>query len=768
MGTWGGTLVILRGGGGGEVYTQGEFRKHDVVLSNGLGSKTPENVVLVPWDGSPVYWIIEAKARHSQLSAAISEARDYADLVNDYASKSGPLQDVSRFATGIAGSPEHSFYVQTSYWDGEKWKEIAINNYETTGFLSKEQCQQILTANEPEIEHFDDNPEFFLAKANAINKTLHDNEIPVGERAKTIAALLLALAENGSMRIDREPKALIREVNGNVEDLLTKHGKEEYANSIKLTPPATEKNHAKYRKALVDTLQHLREMNIRSAINSGDDALGKFYETFLRYANGAKEMGIVLTPRHITKFAVECLGVGPKDRIYDPTCGTGGFLVSAMDLVRRKIGSASKTIYDNFKNDGLYGVEQRDDVYGLAIVNMIFRGDGKSGIHDGNCLDYTFWIRDGEVLYGMLDSKLPEGASRPFTRVFMNPPFKLKTRETEFVDHALDQMQLGGLLFAVLPAVVIGGKIYSDWREHFLQRHALKAVIKFDTALFYPVSEATYGLIAVAHEPHRFDSNVFFGELFDDEHKPRPSKMMSKHEIQDNLDTMTETLTGFLQGEQISEVDRTVKLNPIRLDGKYVFSPESYLNMRVPELEYNASVRALATIQAKHEVAIQHNRQALRKVDNLKLFKVKEFISCEIPAPIKSQKHYQKGSIPVVSATASNNGISKWLNIPPEQCLSNCVTISKTHNTKPCEAFWHPYPFSAISTVIIVKPIDELIEREEALVYLCEAIKVCNSWRYHYARPVELDELGVYLPQTAVGKPDLKAMALSVRRQTEI
>ena len=135
--------------------------------------------------------------------------------------------------------------------------------------------------------------------------------------------------------------------------------------------------------------------------------------------------------------------------------------------------------------------------------------------------------------------------------------------------------------------------------------------------------------------------------------------MMSKHEIQDNLDTMTETLTGFLQGEQILEVDRTVKLNPIRLDGKYVFSPESYLNMRVPELEYNASVRALATIQAKHEVAIQHNRQALRKVDNLKLFKVKEFISCEIPAPIKSQKDYQVGSIPVVSATASNNGISK-------------------------------------------------------------------------------------------------------------
>ena len=50
-------------------------------------------------------------------------------------------------------------------------------------------------------------------------------------------------------------------------------------------------------------------MNIRSAINSGTDALGQFYETFLKYANDAKQMGIVLTPRHITKFAVEVLDI---------------------------------------------------------------------------------------------------------------------------------------------------------------------------------------------------------------------------------------------------------------------------------------------------------------------------------------------------------------------------------------------------------------------------------------------------------------------------
>ena len=164
-----------------------------------------------------------------------------------------------------------------------------------------------------------------------------------------MAALLLALAQDGNLRIHAQPTALMREINGLIEDLLKQHGKEEFAGVIKLTLPATEKNHKKYRKAIIDTLQHLREMNIRSAINSGDDALGKFYETFLKYANGAKGMGIVLTPRHITKFAVDVMGVGPRDRVFDPACGTGGFLISAMESIRaRRPGD-----YDTFRNDGL-------------------------------------------------------------------------------------------------------------------------------------------------------------------------------------------------------------------------------------------------------------------------------------------------------------------------------------------------------------------------------------------------------------------------------
>ena len=204
-------------------------------------------------------------------------------------------------------------------------------------------------------------------------------------------------------------------------------------------------------------MQHLREINIRSAINSGTDALGQFYETFLKYANDASEMGIVLTPRHVTKFAVDVLNIEHEHAIYDPTCGTGGFLVAALDEIRARHSTTHHDVYDRFRNDYLYGVEQADDVFGLALVNMIFRGDGKSRIFNGNCFDSVFVRHNGQIVRIRIDDEVPQESMRPFARVLMNPPFAGKEPEHQFVNHALDQTVAGGLLFAVLPNAQITG-----------------------------------------------------------------------------------------------------------------------------------------------------------------------------------------------------------------------------------------------------------------------------------------------------------------------
>ena len=739
----------------GQVYTQSEFRRHDDVLTNALGAKTPENIVLVPWDGWFRYWIVEAKRKHRDKKKALEEAKNYANSIN----KTSPGS--ARFATGIAGTPDSSFLVSTSFWNGIEWKEVAINNYETTGFLTSEQCQYMLRDNSHHLALFDYNPKRFLDKANGINATLHSNEIPVSERARLMAALLLALAEDGNLRIFPEPTRLINEINGSIEVMLNKHGKIDFKDVMSITLPATDKNHRKYRKAVVDTLQHLREMNIRSAINSGDDALGKFYETFLKYANGAREMGIVLTPRHITKFAVDVIGVGPKDLVFDPACGTGGFLISAMEAVRK---SASPK-YNYFKDHGLYGIEQRDDVYGLAMVNMIFRGDGNSHIYDGNCFDHSFWMRDNKVSYTLPGQPEPEGATKPFSRVLMNPPFKLESNpENEFVDYGLGELKKNGILFAVLPHIAIGGAKLIEWRRELLKRHTLLACIKFDKNLFYPVSEATYGLIIKGHIPHDKKNKVFFGCLFDDKSRQRKSKMISDHHMIDNVERMTSEVRRFMLGRpvgnDIPREQKTISINPKSVRD---FSPESYLDTGATSI--NSFERANSVLVAKRRVKAVTTKDVDDVDVNYAVFPLSMLIQNECSPKVRAAKDYPVGTIPVISAQAGDNGINSWLDIPDELCDEYCITISKLHNTKPCQAFWHPYKFAVLQgKAIVLKPNQDLLDRDYAILYLCEAITSRNSWRYSYARSVKYHELEVELP-VKTGGVDYDLMEAIARRQ---
>ena len=744
---------------GGDVYTQKEFYKHDKTLTESLGQRAPENTVRIPWDGGFRYWMVEAKRSHSELTEAVKEAKEYADDVNAHAK-----MPVAPFATGIAGSPDDSFLVSTWYWNGVKWSEVSINDHVTTGFLSPDQCKDILAKNSHKIALFDDDPDRFLKKANAINETLHDNGVTASNRAKVMGALLLALAEDGNMRIYSSATRMIREVNSNIEAILTKQGKEDFAGTISLRLPATPKNHKAFRRAIVDTLAHLRAMNVRSAISSGDDALGKFYETFLKYANDAKDMGIVLTPRHITKMAVEILNIGPDHRVFDPTCGTGGFLVSAMDHVRNTKGLSAQ-----FKKQGVWGVESEDPVYGLALVNMIFRGDGKSGLQDGNCFDHQFWYKNGKVECTLPGDQAPKGAGRPFTHVLMNPPFKVKRDVPKFVDYALAQCQPGAFLFAVLPHIIVGGDNFSKWRMETLKRHTLRAIVKFVPKLFYPVMERTYGLIIEAHRPHKKDDDVFMSFLFDDDSRPRLSKMLSMHSAIDNVEETTRDLRSFLLGVSVGHknIPRERIITKLRLtpDGDFypkgLYEPQTYIENEKPRLHPNVKARAAGLFSA---IALNKKGTPSPIGNSIKCFPLSKFYQREIATPMSSLKNYADGDTPVVSATAYNNGIAAWKQIPENEIVSNLMSISKTHEgEKACQAFWHPYRFSAINTVYLLEVVPEFSRDNDLMLYLCQQISDSNLWRFDYARTVKLDEVEVYLPVKSDGSFDFQAMRDAVQ-----
>ena len=122
------------------------------------------------------------------------------------------------------------------------------------------------------------------------------------------------------------------------------------------------------------------------------DVMGRFYNEFLRYANGDGGLGIVLTPRHITELFTDLAEVNKDSVIIDNCCGTSGFLISAMKKMVDEAKGDTKKI-ETIHTKQLIGIDNNAKMFCLACSNMMLRGDGKSNIYQQDC----FQIDEEEI-----------------------------------------------------------------------------------------------------------------------------------------------------------------------------------------------------------------------------------------------------------------------------------------------------------------------------------------------------------------------------------
>lgn len=512
--------------GDGQVWTQNQCFAHPEI-KQALGKARPENIVHVSINR---IWIIEAKASRGSLDKAIEEAQHfYAEKIN---AQPGKLRAV--LATGVAGTEDLGYLVRTKIWLDGKWHDVTINGQIATGFLSPEQARFLIQENVSDVHEYSPPQRQFLSAAERINGILHTGGINKNDRAKTMAALLLSVIDEPP-NLDTKLSVLIGDINSRCEAILKQNGKPDFSPFVKILPPTNTTNHVKFKAALVKTIQELLNLNIRSAMNSSTDVLGQFYEVFLKYGNGAKEIGIVLTPRHITRFAVEAVGISSEDVVLDPACGTGGFLVAAFDYVRE---NSTPQQTERFKKYNIFGIEQESAVAALAIVNMIFRGDGKNNITEGNC--FSTYLTKKSVRghsTAVYVGQQPKPGDEPITRVLMNPPFALKggtDKEYRFVSQALAQMADGKILFALLPLnCLFGARDEKVWRrDDLLAKNTLLAVVSLPDELFYPAAQKQVAAVIVKKGiPHPKNQSVFWARVEKDGHIKSKSKRLSASEF---------------------------------------------------------------------------------------------------------------------------------------------------------------------------------------------------------------------------------------------
>ncbi|MDB5033414.1 MAG: methylase [Chlorobi bacterium] len=488
----------------GEVWTQGECLA-DPEIKKALGQARPENVVKVD---SSTFWVIEAKEGKDSINKATQEAQEYAETINHTSNiVSAPL------ATGVAGNLSHGYEVQTFIRLNGAWRRVTVGAFPLTRFLSKEEARRLIAGNTSSLTR----PELTVNEVTQlsiqINESLHKAKVEKERRALIVAFLLLALKEDPTLTLKGDPEIFISDINARAERVFKSSGKADLWKSVAIHT-ASDKA-ADVAGALSRIITLLKDADILHAVAT-TDILGSFFESFLRYGNTSKDLGIVFTPRHICWLGAEILAISPSDILFDLAAGTGGFLIAAFNRLRETLPIQEA---GEFAAKNLFGVEASERVAALTFVNMYFRGDGKHNLKTDSCFNWNLV----QVSHGKSEFQNTLGSNITTTpgatKILMNPPFALRDTdevESRFVDHALAQLQDRALLFAVLPTSVMYERSDRDWRQRLLASNTLVAVMLFPTDLFYPVSTETLAIVVRKGIPHNMQTDVLWARIGDD------------------------------------------------------------------------------------------------------------------------------------------------------------------------------------------------------------------------------------------------------------
>lgn len=157
---------------------------------------------------------------------------------------------------------------------------------------------------------------------------------------------------------------------------------------------------------------------------------------------------------------------------------------------------------ERIREDGLYGVEFDDELYTLAVANMIIRKDGKSNIEHGDCFK-------PEIVRKLKSKNINIG--------LINPPYSQDdVVELEFVEHLLDILAVGGTGVVVVPMSCAIGTKFKDVRKRLFQKHTLDAVFSMPDDIFYPTGTNVCVMVWKAHCPHDSTRETYFGYCKDD------------------------------------------------------------------------------------------------------------------------------------------------------------------------------------------------------------------------------------------------------------
>ncbi len=449
---------------------------------NKLQGKKPD-YILYQTGSDQIIAIIEAKKYGSNLEVALKQATEYAKLLDC------PLI----FATNGA-------YCETRFVASDK--ELILNGEEVRELLREKEILAFLEANNNEAWTIPLEVKLSREKLISIFKNLNDvlraEGIRAGiERFSEFANILFLklLSENDSKSWWHSIKGqanddIIGYINSHVMgQIQAKYGGDVFT-PISIKNPSTLRH-------IIDAIDPL----ILSTIDS--DIKGDAFEYFLEKTTSTEnDLGEYFTPRNIVRTIINIIEPKFGETIYDPFCGTGGFLTESFNYIKENTIIKNPEELTTLKHHTLYGREITTTAR-IAKMNMILHGDGHSGVQQLHSLEnpdyYVNQATKESIKFDVIVTNIP--FSQDITKKIMQNGKTVKENhiaplyysglaknngDAICVLHALRNLKEGGRMALVVPEGFLFRKTLANVRQFLLSKAKLQAVISLPQGVFLP------------------------------------------------------------------------------------------------------------------------------------------------------------------------------------------------------------------------------------------------------------------------------------------
>ena len=223
---------------------------------------------------------------------------------------------------------------------------------------------------------------------------------------------------------------------------------------------------------------------------------GDIYEQILKDLQSAGNAGEYYTPRAVTSFMARMIDPKPGETLFDPACGTGGFLTCAIRHMREHYVKRPED--EARMQASLRAVEKKPLPHMLAVTNMLLHGiENPSFLRHGNTLarPYISWGRDERVDIVLTN---PPFGGKEEDGIESNFPKHFQTRETAdlFLALIIRLLKPGGRAAVVLPdGSLFGEGVKTRLKEQLMKECNLHTIVRLPNSVFRPYASIGTNLL---------------------------------------------------------------------------------------------------------------------------------------------------------------------------------------------------------------------------------------------------------------------------------